>query len=286
MTAVIEILFDILSVSSIFVLIALGVGVIVSMMGIFNFAHGELVMLGAYATYLATLLGLPVWFGMLVAPLAVAAFGLVLERLVIRRFYDAPVMAILVTWAVALIIRESVRALIRGQYLSVSSPLMGAFTIGDITLSKWRVMIILVTVLVMVVSYIFLTRSSFGLQIRAALENPALARASGIPTKRIFAFTFSFGSALAGLAGALMVPLFSLYADFGMPFMIKSFLAIMLGGFGGFEGPIIGAAMIGGGSALLPWIFQPVVADVTLFVIAIVIVRFWSEGVFARFKNK
>jgi len=223
---------------------------------------------------------------MLLAPFAVGAFGIVLERLIIRRFYNAPVMALLVTWAVSLIIRESVRALIRGQYLSVSSPLMGAFSFGEITLSKWRAVIIIVTGLVMVLSYLLLTRSQWGLQIRAALENPALARASGIPTSRIFTFTFSFGSALAGLAGALMVPLFSLYADFGLTFMIKSFLAIMLGGIGGFEGPLVGAALIGGGTALLPWIFRPVVADVMLFIIAIAIVRVWSDGILARIRAR
>ena len=117
-----------------------------------------------------------------------------------------------------------------------------------------------------------------GLQIRAALENPSLARASGISTRRLYAFTFAFGTALAGLAGALMVPLFSLYADLGVRFLIQGFLAVMLGGVGSFEGPVLGGALIGLGSAGLPWLVSPVLADVLVFVIAIVIVKFRPQG--------
>ena len=110
---------------------------------------------------------------------------------------------------------------------------------------------ILITVAVMVGCYLLLTRTRFGLQVRAALENPALARASGISTSRVYAATFTFGAALAGLAGGLMVPIYAISADMGVPFLIKSFLAVMLGGMGGFEGAIAGAALVGAGSAAL-----------------------------------
>ena len=94
----------------------------------------------------------------------------------------------------------------------------------------------------MIGSYLLLKRTSFGLRVRAALENPALARASGISTNMIYAVTFAFGAALAGLAGALVVPVFSLFADLGMRFLIQGFLAVMLGGVGTFEGPVAGPA--------------------------------------------
>src|SRR5258708_38631057 len=112
---------DVLSFGSVMVLFVLGLGIIASMMGIFNFAHGEFVLLGAYTTYLVYSFGLPVWLGMLVAPLVVAAIGLVLERLAIRRFYAAPGVAILGTYPLGLILRETVRGLIRR--LSLSRPL-------------------------------------------------------------------------------------------------------------------------------------------------------------------
>src|ERR1700751_5842961 len=175
-------LFEILSFGAIVVLIVLGLGIIASMMGIFNFAQGEFVLLGAYITYLAYAKGLPIWTGMVAAPFMVGALGFVLEALIIRRFYAAPIVAMLGTYALGLIIRECVRGLIGGLYLSVPEPIGGSIDIGTIHLSAWRFTIIVVTLLVMVGCYLLLSRTSFGLRVRATLENPALARASGIST--------------------------------------------------------------------------------------------------------
>ena len=285
MEIAINALFGILSFGSIIVLVVLGLGVIVSMMGIFNFAHGEFVLLGAYTTYLFYSWGLPVLLGMAVAPFVVAIIGVVLERTVIRRFYAAPVAAMLGTYAIGLSIREGIRGLIGGLYHSVPEPLIGSFEFGDISLPRWRVVIILVTIVVVVGSYLLLTRTLLGLRVRAALENPALARASGISTSRMYAVTFAFGAALAGLAGALMVPLFSLFADLGLRFLIQGFLSVMLGGVGTFEGPVLGAGIIGVMTASFPWVLNPVLADVLVFVIAIVIVKMKPAGLLPKERN-
>jgi branched-chain amino acid transport system permease protein len=282
---IIPFLFDVLAYSAIFVLVVLGLGVIASMMGIFNFAHGEFVLLGAYTVYLFIDNGLPVWAGMVAAPLAVGAVGLALERVAIRRFYATPIVAMLGTYAIGLALRETVRSLLGGQFYSVTAPLIGSFSIGEISVSRWRTAVILITVAVMVGCYLLLTRTRFGLQVRAALENPALARASGISTSRVYAATFAFGAALAGLAGGLMVPIYAMSADMGVPFLIKSFLAVMLGGMGSFEGAIAGAALVGATSAALPWAIKPVVADVVVFIIAIAIVKVRPEGLLSKWRN-
>jgi len=278
MESALNAIFEVLSFGAIIVLVVLGLGIIASMMGIFNFAHGEFVLLGAYTTYLVHSAGLPVWAGMLAAPVVVAACGFVLERLVIRRFYAAPIAAMLGTYALGLVIRESVRGLIGGLYISVPEPIVGSLIFGGVRVSKWRLAIVIITTLVMVGSYLLLTRTSFGLRVRAALENPSLARASGISTNAVYAITFTFGAALAGLAGALVVPVFSLFADLGIRFLIQGFLAVMLGGVGTFEGPVAGGAVIGVMSAALPWAVAPVLADVLVFVLAIVFVKFRPGG--------
>jgi len=277
--------FDVLAYSAIFVLVVLGLGVIASMMGIFNFAHGEFVLLGAYTVYTLAQQGIPVWIGILAAPLAVAIVGLILERFVIRRFYAAPIVAMLGTYAIALALREGVRMLLGGQFYNVVAPLVGSYSIGDVSISKWRTAVIFITALIMLGCYLLLTRTSFGLQVRASLENPTLARASGISTGRVYAATFAFGAALAGLAGGLMVPIYSLNADMGVPFLIKSFLAVMLGGMGSFEGSIVGAAFVGATSAALPWAIKPVVADMLVFLIAIAIVKFRPEGLLSTWRK-
>lgn len=282
MDGAINAVFDVLSFGAIIVLIVLGLGIIASMMGIFNFAHGEFVLLGAYTTYLFYSRGLPVWLGMLAAPFVLAAIGFFLERTVIRRFYAVPIVAMLGTYALGIIIRETVRTLIGGLYISIPAPLVSSIEVGGVHLAEWRIAIIVITALVMAGSYALLTRTAFGLRVRAALENPALARASGISTARIYAITFAFGSALAGLAGALVVPIFSLFADLGLRFLIEGFLAVMLGGVGTFEGPVAGAGVIGVMSAALPWAIAPVLADVLVFVIAIIIVKFRPGGLIAR----
>jgi branched-chain amino acid transport system permease protein len=281
MEAVITAVFEVLNFGAIMILVVLGLGVIAGMMGIFNFAHGEFVLLGAYTVYLFHEWSLPIWLGMLAAPAVVAAVALGLERLVIRRFYAVPVIAMLGTYAVGLVIRESVRGLIGGLYRAVPEPLIGSIDVGGLHIARWRLAIVMLTALVIAASYLLLTRTGFGLTVRAALENPSLARASGISTTRVYAATFAFGAALAGLAGALVVPVFSLSADLGIRFLIQGFLAVMLGGVGSFEGSVVGAGLIGVMSAALPWGVAPVLADVLVFVIAVVLVRIWPRGLTA-----
>lgn len=282
MDMAIDAAFDIISFGSIIILVVLGLGIIASMMGIFNFAHAEFILLGAYTVYGFHQGGLPVWLGMLVAPLAVAAFGLLLERTIIRRFYAAPVAAMLGTYAIGTVIREVVRGLIGGLYHNVPEPVIGFITVGEVSVSKWRAIIIVITLVVIVASYLLLTRTTLGLRVRAALENPALARASGISTSHIYALTFAFGAALAGLAGALMVPLFALFADLGLRFLIQGFLAVMLGGIGTFEGPVLGAGVIGVMTASFPWLLNPVLADVLVFVMAIMLVKLKPMGLLSK----
>ena len=291
MDAVVKLLFDILAFSSIMVLVVLGLAVIASMMGIFNLGHGEFVLMGAYTVFVFRELGLPEWTGMIVAPFVVAALGAAIEVTFIRRLYASPVIAMLSTFAIGLIIREIVRVLIGGQYYAIDEPIPGSIALFGVDVSAWRAIIIVLTVLMMIGCFVFLTRTAFGLQIRGALENPMLARASGVSTTRIYAFTFAFGAALAGLAGALMVPLFSLSADLGVRFLVQAFLSVMLGGVGTFEGPILGSAVIGAMVPGFQWLreipvfgimvgdlIQPIVAEVLVFVVALVIVKFRPDG--------
>lgn len=274
----IKLAFDLLAFTSVIVLIVLGLGVIASMMGIFNFAHGEFVLLGAYTLFIFQEYGLPMWAGIVAAPIVVALVGLVLERTIIRRFYSAPIVAMLGTFAIGLVIREVVRGLLGGHYKSISEPIPGAITIAGLDFSIWRTVIIGMTAAVITLSWLFLSKTSVGLQIRGSLENPMLARASGISTSRLYALSFAFGSALAGLAGALIVPLYQLSADIGTRFLVQGFLSVMLGGVGTFVGPVLGASFVGFTASGLPWVVPPVFADPLVFVIALAIVKLRPQG--------
>jgi len=274
----VKLAFDLLAFISVMVLIVLGLGIIASMMGIFNFAHGEFVLLGAYTVYLFESNGLSAWAGIVAAPVVLALLGLLLERFIIRRFYAAPIIAMLGTYAIGLVIREIVRGLLGGHYKSIAEPLPGVITMFGVDFSAWRTFIVLTTICIIAATWLFLSRTSIGLQVRGSLENPNLARACGISTSKLYAFTFAFGAALAGLAGALIVPLYQLSADIGTRFLVQAFLSVMLGGVGTFEGPVLGAAAVGGMAAGLPWLVIPVLADPLVFVIALVIVKFRPQG--------
>ncbi len=287
----VKFLFDLTAFASIMILVVSGLAVIASLMGIFNMAHGEFVLLGAYVVFLCQMSGVPTWLGMVMAPFIVALVGLVIERTVIRRLYGAPITAMLATFAIGLTLREAVRFAIAGKYYEIAPPLPGVFSLGGVDFSIWRALIIGVTVCVMALSIYIIRFTRFGLQIRGSLENAALARASGLSTDRLYCWTFAIGAGLAGFAGALMVPLFSLSADLGLQFLVQAFLAVMLGGVGTFEGPVFGGALMG---SLIPGVqwareylgiadfISPVAGEVFIYVLILLTVKMRPQGILRR----
>src|SRR5260370_20357116 len=180
----VKLAFDLLAFISVMVLIVLGLGIIASMMGIFNFAHGEFVLLGAYTVYIFESGGLSAWAGILAAPLVLAIVGLVLERLIIRRFYAVPIIAMLGTYAIGLVIREIVRGLLGGHYKSISEPLPGVFTLFGVDFSARRAVIVLTTICIIAATSLFSSPTSLPSLLRLSLKNPTPARACGISTTK------------------------------------------------------------------------------------------------------
>ncbi len=275
-------IFEIASFGAIVVLVVLGLGIIASMMGIFNFAQGEFVLLGAYVTYIVHSAGLPVWLGMVAAPFVVGALGFVLERLIVRRFYAAPIVAMLGTYALGL---DHSRDRARPDRRTVSLGAGARRRFGDHR------------------RHAFLNlasgdhrdhRAGDGRELSASgahCVRPAHPRFAGEPgagaglrhfdQRNLWRNLRVRRRALAGLAGALIVPVFTLFADLGIRFLIQGFVAVMVGGIGSFAGPVAGAGLIGTLSAALPWVISPVIADVAVFVLAIIFIKFRPQGLVA-----
>lgn len=270
--------FDVVSLTSILVLITLGMSVIVGMMRIFNLAQGEFVLLGALAAYLTYSWTGIIWLGIPAAIVTVALFGLVLERSLIHRFYGHPEAAFLATFAIGSIIRESVRHQSNTQVTSVPAPVEGSFSLMGVQLSSWRLVVVVVTIAVVIGCFVAVNRTPIGLVVRATLDNPGLAASSGIATNRINAGMFAFGAALAGLAGALIVPLQTLYPDMGIDNLIPMFIAVMIGGSGTFHGPLIGALLLGLSLSLTPLLTGPAFAQVLVILAAVVVMRIRPAG--------
>jgi branched-chain amino acid transport system permease protein len=233
-------IFDVLSLSSILILLVIGMAIIVGMMKVFNMCQGELVLLGAVTGYLCGIYLGNLWIGILLAPIVVGLFGLVLERTIIHRFYINPQGALLATFAIGLVMRETLRNRMSRQGTPVDAPIQSSIDIGGASLPVWRIVIMVVTLLLALSIGYVLLKTNLGVKVRATLDNPDLVSVSGISTKWMYAGTYAFGSALSGFAGAMIVPLQTLYPNLGYDNLILMFIAVMIGGLGQFAGPLAG----------------------------------------------
>lgn len=278
-------MFDIASFTSVLVVLVVGLGVIASMMGIINLAHGEFVLLGALTAWQTQQWGVSGWIALIAAPLVVGAFGAIVEVTIVRRLYRRPLSALLATFALGALIREIVRFNIGSIPKPVRAPLGGTFEFGGQSFSQWRASVIVICVLLVAGLVVFLRTTRVGLNVRATLDNRELAESAGLPTSAIYTGTFAFGAGCAGLAGALVAPLQSLFPELGTDFLVISFLSVMVGGVGGLEGPVYGAISVGLASSGLPWIMSPVHAELVVFGLAVLAMRLRPAGLLTKGNN-
>jgi urea transport system permease protein len=276
---VIQILYAVASL----VIISAGLAVIFGMMKVINLAHGEFLMLGAYATIGANKLGVPLWLAIsIVAPLAVGLVGVVLERLVIRRLYGRMVDTMLATWGLSLLLVGIVTSLVGNTTAGVSTPL-GNFAIGAYRVSEYTLVIIVVGVLLALAIRWVLTKTQWGLIARGTMQNPAMADALGISPSRVYAVTFAAGAALSGLAGGLLAPLTGVVPTMGAAFVAKSFIAVIGGGPALLAGLVGASSLFGSINQIATFLTTPVFGEVALLLAAIVMLRLLPQGITGRF---
>lgn len=263
-------------------LVSLGLAIIFGMMRVINFAHGEFIMLGGYATVLAANHGVNIWLAMLVvAPATVAAVGLVAERLVIRPFYGQTVMTLLATWGLSLFLIGAVTAVFGNTTLGVAAPL-GSIAIGAYSVSAYQLTLIAIVVALVAASLLVLNRTSWGLIARATMQNAEMAATLGVDPKRVHAVTFAIGAALAGLAGGLLAPISGVIPHMGSSYVARAFVTVISGGAALVTGMISAAAVFGPIEAVLSFAATPVIGQAGLLVVAIILLRLMPEGISGR----
>lgn len=272
-------LLNTVSYSMILILVALGLSVIFGLMGVINMAHGELFMLGAYAVVLTQRNGGPVWLGILLAPVFVGVVGLLIERIV-RGFYTRPLITLPVTWGLSIIIRQLVKLFVGVGNQTLSNPYSGTVNILGIAYPSYRVGILMVTMVVFVLLFVLFQRTTFGLKCRAIIQNREMASSVGINVIRVDQWTFALGAALAGFAGAIMAPLVTIQPEMGQGFIAESFLVVILGGVGNLFGTIGGALLVSGTRFLLSYFMRLTLAQIFVFVVAIMVMRLRPKGLF------
>jgi len=264
------------------VLVAMGLVIIFGLMNVINMAHGELFLLGAYTVVLVEQSGGGFWLGLLLAPLFVGAAGLVLEQLVIRHVYHRFLDTILATWGLSIAIKQAVVLVFGPASQHVSVPLTGSVAIFDAAYPVYRLFIMAAALAVVAATFWIFFRTRFGLTARGVIANRDMAACLGIDTRRLDRLTFALGAALAGIAGAVMAPIMSVDPQMGLGFLVPAFLSILVGGAGHLAGTLVGASLIGGTDTLAANLWSPVIAQITVFTMAIVAIRLFPRGITGR----
>jgi urea transport system permease protein len=276
---VIQVLYGIASL----VIVSAGLAVIFGMMKVINLAHGEFMMLGAYATLGAIRIGINLWVAIfIVAPIVVGLIGVVLERLVIRRLYGRMIDTMLATWGLSLLLVGVVTSMFGNTTAGISTPL-GSFTIGAYSVSVYTLLIIAVAVVLGVALRAVLLKTQLGLITRGTMQNPAMADALGISPSRVYMITFAVGAALSGLAGGLLAPLTGVVPTMGGAFIAKAFITVIGGGPAILAGLVGASTFFGAINQIAAFLTTPVFGEVALLVAAIVMLRLLPQGITGRF---
>lgn len=309
-----------ISLGSVLLVVALGLAITFGLMGIINMAHGEMIAVGAYTTYVIqnlfgagfafsitlpfSIAGRPISFGLhlpgmnatgwfyqsyflFAIPLsflAAALVGLLLERAVIQFLYRRPLESLLATWGVSLALQQIFRMVFGANNVQVNSPnwLLGHYTVDDVSFDYNRIFVIGFAILIVVGTWLLLSKTPLGLMIRAVMQNRSMAACMGVRTSRVNMLTFAFGSGLAGLAGAFLSQIGNVGPSLGQTYIVDSFMTVVVGGVGNIIGTVYSALGIGTADQVLQQLTgSPVTGKIVVLVCIILFLQWKPGGLFA-----
>ena len=282
-----------ISLGSILLLVALGLAITYGLMGVINMAHGELMMIGAYATWLVQNVFKSLWPGAFDAYilaaiplsfLAAALVGAALERSVIRWLYGRPLETLLATWGISLVLMQSVRTLFGAQNVQVENPSWlsgGVDAMNNLTLPYNRIVIIGFAALVLGAVTLLIAKTRLGLFVRGVTQNRAMAACTGVNTARVDTYAFALGSGIAGLAGCALSQVGNVGPDLGQGYIVDSFMVVVLGGVGQLAGTVVAALGLGVLNKLLEGWAGAVLAKIMVLVFIVVFIQKRPQGLFA-----
>jgi branched-chain amino acid transport system permease protein len=284
MDQVLTIVVSILTSVATLLLISVGLAVIFGLMRVINLAHGEFLMLGAYAVLVGTRNGISVWLAIPLAGLAVGIFGAVIERLLIRPLYGRILDTLLATWGLSLVLVQAVSIVFGPATNGIGTPL-GSVHVGGYSFSQYSLVLIAMALVTLTVVYALFTRTRYGVMARAAIQNPPMARALGIDTARMNMLTFGIGSGLAGLAGALLAPVAGVVPSFGQAYIAQAFMTVIVGGPDVITGTSAAAVLLGGSYSFVSYLTTPFIGQAALLLIAIVLLRILPQGLSGNWRT-
>lgn len=265
-------------------LVAMGLSLIFGVVRVVNFAQGELVMLGMYGAYFANqILGISAYLTVFLVVPALFVVGLVIQRLVIQPLRDEAAMQLLATFGLLILLQSTVLASTRGDTYTLLEPIAReTFTVLSANVDVGRVVILAVTTAIAVVLHQVIQKTTFGRSMRAVTEDRDAARLMGVDVEKTFMITFGIGAALAGLAGVLLAPVFSITPQIGGNFIFAAFAVVVVGGLGSVTGAYVGGFLIGAVEAFTGFYLDPTLGTAFYFLVFLVVLVLRPAGLFGR----
>jgi branched-chain amino acid transport system permease protein len=266
------------------VLISMGLAVIFGMMRVINLAHGEFMMLGAYVCVLTANAGAPLWLACIASAVLVGAFGIVVERLIIRFLYGRIIDTLLATWGLSLLLVGAVTTFAGPQGRSLSAD-FGNVAIGGVNVSAYNLVLTVVTAALVALTWALVRFTRFGLIVRATMQDPVVASALGANRSLTYMATFGYGAALAGLAGAMLAPITGASPTMGLFFVAKAFITVIVGGPMPLMGTLAASGLFGTIDGVVSYRWSSVLGEVSVLVVAVILLRLLPSGITGRLRR-
>ena len=264
-------------------LAAFGLAIIYGLIGVINMGHGAMLTLGAYFTWASMDIGVPFVLSVIIAGILVGIIGTLLEHFIIRHYYDSPFDTLLLTWAFFLVTTELIKIFFGSDFRTVTNPYPGFIDIGFYKIPTYRTSIsILTAIFITATGFVFL-KTTTGIKIRAMIQNQEVASLLGLNISLTYKMVFGFGCFMAGLAGGLVAPMLSVSPYMGDMYLVRSFFVVIVGGIGQIlSGTIAGSFVIGGLETIVALFSDQVIAQVAVFLFAIIILRLRPQGIYSE----
>lgn len=263
-------------------LLVLGLALVFGLLGVMNMAHGEFVMLGAYAVVTVQQIGLSIGWGLLLAIVVCAVVGWLAERLLIRPLKSRPFDTLLATWGLGILMRKAVEAVHGRGYQNIEHGMGGLTSVFGVAYPSYRLGLMALVVFSMLALGLWFKRSSAGARVQAMVGNPALAESLGLDTRRLASVTFVIGVVCAGIAGALLAPLSRIEPGMGLDALLSSFFVLVVGGMGSLSGMWAGSSVIGGTQVAVGSLLDQTQGYVAMLLISIYFLWRRPQGLVAR----
>ncbi|MEY3253860.1 MAG: hypothetical protein RL227_2833 [Pseudomonadota bacterium] len=274
-----------LSIGVAVVLMALGLTIIFGLLDVINMAHGEFYAIGAYAALVLIGMGLPFWWALLLTPLLMAVVGYATERALIQRVFhskDRHTLTLLLTFGIAIVLEDLLKIAFGANPLRIEQPITGATEMFGLFFPNYRLFLMAVGALVIGAVWIVVFRTRLGAMVRAAAFDRHMAASLGVPVGVVYAGTFAFGVALAGLSGVLLAPIYSVFPTMGRDFVLIAFSVVIIGGMGSIKGAVIAGLLLTQVQSISSLFISPVWSDPLLFSIMVGVLMWRPHGLFGR----